>query len=471
MNLQKNNSLSIINTLPNEYLNNMKELLSKSDFELLIKSYDESSHQGIIINKNKINTNLIDKFTADFDLINIDKYTYEIRNKEYLLKNEKIGKNVFHHIGSFYVSEPSALRVIPKLDIKEDDIVLDLCAAPGGKSIQALMYLDEKKGGMLYANEIISSRCKILSSNLERVGFSNVVILNSDAKTLSGKFNNYFDKIIIDAPCSGEGMFRKYPYAIDEWSLSNVNMCAKRQKEIVSDAISMLKDGGMFSYSTCTFEVKEDEEIRDYILQNKNLSLVYEEKIFPFMNKGEGQYIAVFKKNGSACSDRSVNKFVFKNRISSILSKYKNIYFDFEKTYLRKSLLSENKYLLLINDNLYLSNKIALELDDDILYKNGILLGSINKNVFIPSHALSHYIESENFLNIIDFSNDINNVDKYLKGLEITVNKNEFTNNNTLINGYVLVCYNNLCIGLGKLSIKEDKLIIKNHYPKGLRNL
>ena len=471
MNQQKNkenNSLSIINYLPNEYLDNMAGLLSGSDFELLIKSYNEVPSQGIIINKNKTSSELINRLQSDFDLLNIDKYTYEIKNKEYLLKNEKIGKNVFHHIGSFYVSEPSALKVIPKLDINEDDKVLDLCAAPGGKSIQALMYLDEKKGGMLYANEIISSRCKILSSNLERVGFSNVVILNSDAKVLSSKFVNYFDKVIIDAPCSGEGMFRKYPYAINEWSISNVNMCAKRQEEIVSYAISMLKDGGVLSYSTCTFEVKEDEEIRDYILQNKNLSLVYEEKIFPFINKGEGQYIAIFKKDGALEKSEIDYKNVRKNNISD---NYKNIYLEFEKTYLKESLLNNNKYLSFANDNLFLCNKIDNKFDEKIVYRNGILLGSINKNIFMPSHALSHYVDSNNFLNKIDFSDDLENVEKYLKGLEINIKKNKFTNNEDLFNGYVLVCYNNLCIGLGKLNIKDDSFIIKNHYPKGLRNL
>ncbi len=459
-----------IGSLPIKYLENMNELLGERDFELLLNSYSSIPTQGIIINKKKISSILLDKFTEGLDLERIDKFTYEIHDKDYLLKNEKIGKNIYHHLGSFYVSEPSAMRVVPMLEIKEDDKVLDLCAAPGGKSVQALMYLDEAKGGILYANEIIPLRCKILSSNLERLGIGNVVILNSDAERLSKKFNDYFDKIIIDAPCSGEGMFRKYPYAIDEWSTAIVDMCAKRQKEIISCALPMLKEGGLLSYSTCTFEKAEDENIRDFILENKNYSLVYEEKIFPHMNKGEGQYIVIFKKSGEKSSNDTKDYYQdgAKNKISD---RFKKLYLDFEKAYLKKTILSGNNYLSVIGDNIYLSNKTDISLNENWVYKNGVFLGSVEKNIFIPSHALSHYIDAGNFVNKIDLTSDIDITEKYILGQEIKINKKNPLYSPLLMKGYILICYNNLGIGFGKASMVGDNYIIKNHYPKGLRNL
>lgn len=459
-----------INNLPIKYLENMNEILSSKDFELLLNSYSLMPTQGIIINKKKISKILLNKFIDGLDLDRLDKFTFEIHNKDYLLKNEKIGKNIYHHLGCFYVSEPSAIRVVPRLEIEEDDKVLDLCAAPGGKSVQALMYLDETKGGILYANEIVSSRCKILSSNLERIGIGNTVILNTDPITLSKKFNKYFDKIIVDAPCSGEGMFRKYPYAIDEWSDANVSMCAKRQKEIINCAMPMLKDGGLIAYSTCTFEKAEDEDIRDFILENKEFTLLYEEKIFPYMKKGEGQYIAIFKKIGDGTL-KSFSENFQNNTKTKISERFKNLYLEFEKAYLKKSIVTDNKYISVVGDNIYLSNKTDIALDDNFVYKNGILLGSVDKNIFTPSHALSHYIDSDNFVNKIDLSSDIDIAEKYILGQEIRIDKNNHLYSPLLMKGFILICYNNLGIGFGKASMVGDKYVIKNHYPKGLRNL
>lgn len=467
--MQENLSYDI-NNLPIKYLENMNELLSGKDFESLINSYSSIPTQGIIINKKKISTILLNKFIDGLDLTQLDRFTYEIHDKDYLLKNEKIGKNIYHHLGCFYVSEPSAMSIVPKLEIKEYDKVLDMCAAPGGKSVQSLMYLNEAKGGILYANEIISSRCKILSSNLERIGIGNTVILNTDPMSLKKKFYAYFDKIIVDAPCSGEGMFRKYPYAIDEWSNANVNMCSKRQKEIVACAMPMLKEGGLLSYSTCTFERSEDEDIRDFILENKEFTLVYEEKIFPFMNKGEGQYFAIFKKSCKGAyedfSEHQQNNI--KNKISD---KFKSLYLDFERAYLKKTLVTDNKYISVIGDNIYLSNKTDISLDENWVYKNGILLGCVEKNTFTPSHALSHYIDADNFINKIDLESDIEIAEKYILGQEIRINKGSPYYNPLFRKGYILICYNNLGIGFGKASMVGDNYVIKNHYPKGLRNL
>lgn len=264
------------------YLKRMKEQLSES-YDAYIKSLSEPETHGLILNTKKC------KVLPG--LTKINDYTYSYTDADTFN-----GKLVYHHLGAYYISEPSSMAVIPKLDIKESDKVLDLCAAPGGKSIQALMYLDEQKGGFLVANEIVVKRVKILSSNIERMGFNNVLITSNDAKTISEKFPNTFDKLIVDAPCSGEGMFRKDMEARDMWSENLVYECAKRQKEIVMYAVNTLKPGGLMSYSTCTFSKEEDEDIVEYI-KTLGFTLILEEKIYPHMSRGEGQYIAILKKN------------------------------------------------------------------------------------------------------------------------------------------------------------------------------
>ena len=459
---------SIKDKLPKAFIENMKGVLEPEKFQSFLDSFDDNSTSGIIINKNKINDFILGELTKLLDLKKLDKFTYKINNLDYILKIEKIGKTIYHHAGCFYVSEPSSMKVIPKLDIREDDKVLDLCAAPGGKSIQALMYLDEKKGGVLFSNEIVLSRCKILSSNLERISGLNLVILNLDPKDIAGSYSNYFDKVIVDAPCSGEGMFRKSEIAINEWSIENVNYCSIRQKEMLNNAFKCLKLGGTLLYSTCTFEIKEDEEIKNYILQTGNYELIYEEKIFTSEN-GEGQYFATFKKINNEVD--SSNSLKFKSKKDVLQPAHKKLYAKFEEDYLYKSLINDDSFITSVDGNLYLINKNINDLINSKIYKNGIFLGSIGKSEFIPSHALSHYIDIDNYKNKLDLSSNTKLVEDYLMGMEIIINNDDLEYNQNINKGYILLCYNNVAIGFGKAVISDRKIVIKNHYPKGLRNL
>ena len=459
---------SIKDKLPKAFIENMKGVLTDAELEHFLDNFDDDPTSGIIINKNKINNKILDELTKLLDLKKLDEYTYKICNLDYILKNEKIGKNIYHHAGCFYVSEPSAMKVIPKLDIKRDDKVLDLCSAPGGKSIQALMYLDVNSGGVLFSNEIILNRCKILSSNIERISSSNVVLLNLDPKDVASSYKNFFDKVIVDAPCSGEGMFRKSEVAINEWSIDNVNYCSVRQKEILNNAFKCLKLGGTLLYSTCTFEEKEDEEIKNYILQTGNYELIYEEKIFTSEN-GEGQYFAIFKKINNE-ADNS-NSLKFKSKKDVLLPAHKKLYAKFEEDYLYKSLINDDSFITSVDDNLYLINKNINDIINSKIYKNGIFLGSIVKKDFVPSHALSHYINIDNFKNKLDLSTNNKLAMDYLKGLEITIKDTDSKFSQNINKGYILLCYNNIALGFGKAIISDEKIVIKNHYPKGLRNL
>lgn len=277
------------------FLERMKEYLGSDEYEKFVASYSFRPQKAIIWNnKKKQNIKSLsynDKHKMQNNII------LQNEQKDILNDSEINGKNYLHHAGAIYISEPSATSVVEKLDIKPSDKVLDLCASPGGKSIQALNYLKEEDGGFLIANEIVVKRVKILSSNIERMGYKNVIILSETPKNISENFEGYFDKVIVDAPCSGEGLFRRDENAIKEWSLENVKVCAIRQKEILGEAYKCVKTGGKLLYSTCTFSKEEDEEVTEYFVTKHNdFKLIYEEKILPHMNKGEGQYIAVFEK-------------------------------------------------------------------------------------------------------------------------------------------------------------------------------
>ncbi|MBP3201882.1 MAG: hypothetical protein J6M39_09575 [Lachnospiraceae bacterium] len=296
----------MINRLKKEYLDRVRNELSDSEFDLYIKSFSEKETHGMTINFNKLKNSSIDlDYLIDkFDLIEIYKnndYGYYTYDKE-KLKDISVypGKNPLYHAGLYYIQEPSAASVLSNVTFNPSDVVLDLCASPGGKSIQTLYNLKGDCGGFLVANEIDKKRVKILDSNIERMGFDNFIILSESVDNLLNKFNDYFDKIIVDAPCSGEGMFRKSEDAVNQWSIELIKSCSKTQKKLIESAYHMLKSGGTLIYSTCTFSKEEDEEVIDYILNKyQDLKLVKMEKIYPFNSIGEGQFYAILYKEGN----------------------------------------------------------------------------------------------------------------------------------------------------------------------------
>lgn len=245
--------------LPVEYVSRMKSLLGDeyADYEAELKNPPVKAFR---VNTDKISL-------EDFNKLNIfsgEKIPY-VENGFYL-NYPKIGNHPYHHAGMLYVQEPAAMAPAECLEINPDWAVLDMCAAPGGKSTQLKNKLGEK--GLLVSNEIIPSRCRILTSNIERLGLLNTVTTCMDSAKLAKSFPETFDLIMVDAPCSGEGMFRKEEIAIDEWSPQNVEKCALRQTEILENAVLCLKNGGYIIYATCTFSLEENEKVIDSFLQN-----------------------------------------------------------------------------------------------------------------------------------------------------------------------------------------------------------
>ena len=337
-------------------------------------------------------------------------------------------------------------------------MVLDLCAAPGGKSTQIAAFL--KGEGLLICNEYISSRAQILSENIERMGVSNACVTNESPDRLEQFFPAFFDKILVDAPCSGEGMFRKNPLACDEWSEENVKMCAKRQAWILDRAATMLLPGGRMVYSTCTFSKEEDEDqIEDFLTRHKEFKLEKLEKLMPHRIKGEGHFVAVLIKDGDASkirrgalNDPSLKENRTLNNMVSVWRSFAN------ETLTDKAIkrITEGKRYLSFGDNLYLTVSALPQLKGLKVVRPGLHLGSIKKDRFEPAHALALALSSEDVKKTYSLSSNDRLSLAYLSGETFSAQKEK---------GWYLICVDEFSMGWGKLAGG----IMKNHYPKGLR--
>ena len=296
--------------LPIEFSKRMKDILG-NDYDNYIESLNSSPVRGFRVNTDKISL-------EDFEKINVfsnDKIPY-VKNGLYF-DYDKIGNHPYHHAGMIYIQEPGAMAPAECVEIDPEWTILDMCAAPGGKSTQLKNKLGEN--GILVSNEIIPSRCKILTGNIERLGLRNCVTTCMDTSRLAMTFPQAFDLVMCDAPCSGEGMFRKEDVAIDEWSVENVIKCSERQSEILDNAAKLVKNGGYIVYATCTFSIEENEMVVDKFLLdhpefetlpvNENVisstvdgikfdgckceNISYARRFYPHISKGEGQFMAV----------------------------------------------------------------------------------------------------------------------------------------------------------------------------------
>jgi len=442
--------------LPEEFLNRMKSLLP--DYDNFIKSYDKSPVKSFFINTNKITEQ---EFIQNCNW-NIERCAEGWK----LLDDVKVGKTPEHHSGMIYMQELSAMMPTTFLPLNEDDWVIDLCASPGGKSIQVANRL---KRGLLVSNEIIKSRANILKSNIERMGLANVCVVNNEPKDFEKYFGGVFDAVVVDAPCSGEGMFRKDENARLNWSQANVDACAVRQLAILETANTLLSEGGYLLYSTCTFSVEENEMVvaefccrHDYDIvpleyngatqgvKINNLPTDRCLRFYPHRFDGEGQFVALLRKN------ESKNTFVKDKNFLKPLSKFPTE-FKLFKIFCESNLTDYQDILdrVIYNNGTiyYVSNKQIAESGVNLV-NCGVVVGEIVKNRFEPNHNLVTCF-GHRFKQSIEL--DEKSVYAYLKGETL----------NCDISGYVAVKYNGCVLGFGKAA--ED--VLKNHYPKGLRNV
>ena len=355
------------------------------------------------------------------------------------------------HAGCYYVQEASSMFVeqVLRTYITGPVVMLDLCAAPGGKSLKLLDKLNNT--GLLVSNDISISRANALLRNIERAGFSNYYVIAKDIIELEEHFPKYFDKILLDAPCSGEGMFRKDKALIESWKERDSEYFSPIQKRLIQACINMLKDGGKLIYSTCTFDVREDEEIIQYALDNNsNIKLLpiekydgfkdandgYGVKLFPHRIKGEGHYVCLLQKDGN--SHKRESRVMAKTDISFINELNKRFYDGiFEK----------------INDYIYFLKPINTK--GIRVLRSGLLLGKETKYGFEPSQQLAMNLKINEYNNVLNLKSSDNLVEKYLKGETIETNSN--------LNGMVLVCVDDCPLGFAK----AKNGVLKNKIDKG----
>ncbi|CEN80069.1 RsmF rRNA methyltransferase first C-terminal domain-containing protein [Paraclostridium sordellii] len=426
--------------LPQKFLDDMKEIL-KDEYEDFIKSYEEPKTTGLRVNTLKISKEDL----INLNLFKLNQIPWAEEGLYYDEKIDRPGKNPLHEAGAYYLQEPSAMSVVPRADIKENDKVLDMCAAPGGKSTYILSKLNDT--GLLVSNEINPIRIKALGENLERFGAKNCIITNTDSNNLRKVFNGYFDKVIIDAPCSGQGMFRKDEVAIKDWSYEKVLECQSIQREIIRDGYDMLKNEGILVYSTCTFAKEENENIiNEFIEENENAKLIEMHRVWPHKVKGEGHFVAKIQKlEDEDCKTKELKA----KRLGKEIKDYK----DFEKKFLNINI--GNKFDLR-GENLYLLPEESPDVKKLKVLRYGLHLGVLKKNRFEPSHALSHYLKLEDVKHVENLNLEEEHILNYLRGNTINTGQSR---------GWVLVAIEGIPIGWGK----ESNGVLKNHYPKGLR--
>ncbi|MBQ3053403.1 MAG: RsmF rRNA methyltransferase first C-terminal domain-containing protein [Clostridia bacterium] len=446
--------------LPTDFINRMKAMLSED-----YSAFEKAFFQGLPAKGVRVNTEKCKEIPSFLE--NAEKVPW--CNEGYYADTLNItGNHPYHMAGLLYFQEPSAMSVVSALNLQKGDYILDLCGAPGGKSTQAGIAL--MGSGLLIANEIVPSRAKILAENVTRMGLKNTIVTNESPEHLAERFPEFFDKIIVDAPCSGEGMFRKEPQAVTAWSINHTLSCSVRQQNIVDSALKMLKKGGRLIYSTCTFAPCENEGICHYILENypymhlantgldmlshgdeKYVQSPYDmsktRRIFPHKNKGEGHFLAVFEKEGK---EEKHNMEKPKKPSRELLDGIK-LYKEFEKASLNITL--EGSFAL-FGENLYIIPE-GISLDKIKAELFGFHLGMCKKGRFEPSYALALALKAEDFKNIADFSPQSETLHQYLLG--------------NVIEGEVKGWCGITCDGYPLGFAKGDGIRLKNHYPKHLR--
>ena len=463
-------------SLPEEFSERMKIRLGQ-EWEAFLEASSLPPKRGLRLNLQKAEANPdfpLEKWKENWKLEELVKDS----TREYLCDEEylqsigvQIGHNAYHEAGLYYIQDPSAMSVVPYMEIRPFDRCLDLCASPGGKSLQMADRLKTEECGILLSNEFIMERAKNLSKNVERMGYSHVAVSSCSAEELEAQFPAFFSRILVDAPCSGEGMFRKNPEAIADWSIEKVKQCAELQKDILSHALPMLREGGLLAYSTCTFSEEENEGMREWILdKHPELSFLEDRQLYFHNSVGEGQYFAIFRKRGNDLKREDVDT----SKLSMLWEKKAKKYFYYPS-----------------------SLKCFLSLP---LLRIGVAVLEEGKKGWEWSHSLSHAIDlpkwgealtklpeksvETKLLYRLSLAKEDRRVEAYLNGQEIAVEKEELRNflmadrkgngNSKKSNiegdkksdkGLVLCACDGLPLGFGYY--RNGRL--RNLYPKGIR--
>ena len=443
--------------LPQEFLSRMQKRLGTA-YPAFLRCYEQPPVKAV-------RANLLKVTAEEFALAPFAGERVPWAEGGFYTQAEGLGHTPAHHAGLFYAQEPSAMCAAPLLGAKPGERVLDLCAAPGGKTTQLAAAM--RGEGVLVANEYVFSRARILSQNVERLGIGNCAVVSADPAALARALPCYFDKVLVDAPCSGEGMFRKSPDAAREWTPDSPAACAARQAEILNSAFKMLKPGGVLVYSTCTLNAKENEEtvarvldahaniqlypIKAQIPQPKLLGVNASDaviegtvRIMPHLADGEGHFCARFlKTDGEVVRVKPLRRAkngAFDKAFTKFCAQYLNV---------------RPADDLFFGEYGYSAPPDCPDLDRLRVLRAGVQLGRLVKDRFEPSHSFALALTSDEIKNSLSFDEGAKELTAYLCGETLPC----------AFDGWATVCVNGLPFGWGKAS----NGVLKNHIPKGLR--
>lgn len=472
--------------LPAAFLDRMEGLLG-TEYGEFLRSYEQERHYGLRYNPLKASAEEFEK-KVPFAL----EPVRWAREGYYYQAKDQPGKHILHEAGAYYIQEPSAMAVTEILDPRPGEYILDLCAAPGGKSTHIAGRMAGE--GLLVSNEIIPARAKILSRNVERMGIKNCVVCNETPERMAAFFPNFFDRIVVDAPCSGEGMFRKDETAVTEWSEAHVSMCADRQYGIITEAARMLRPGGVLVYSTCTFAPEEDEGVVSRFVQEHEEFFIedvvhdgafvqgrrewvedpadgieHTMRLMPHKLKGEGHYIArlrrreIFsgscirweggtgeqqveaRRDGARKGDRHAG-LISPDGVGDFLTGELGLPADWTKRL--------DGVIQIFGEQIYLVPQAMVSMQGMKVVRAGLHLGTHKKNRIEPSHALAIALNIEETDRKMELTEQ--EAERYLRGESLSRVSGK---------GWILLTYMGYPLGFGKAVSGQ----VKNHYPKGLR--
>ena len=466
--------------LPEEFARKMQRLL-KEEYEDYLACYEEPRYYGLRVNTGKISVEGFQKICP----FSIEPIPWIPNGFYYDGEKEAPSRHPYYFAGLYYLQEPSAMTPASRLPVEPGDKVLDVCAAPGGKATELGARLAGE--GVLAANDISSSRAKGLLKNIEVFGVSNPLVLREEPGRLAGYFPEYFDKILIDAPCSGEGMFRKDRKMIKAWQEHGPGFFCNIQKSIIVQAASMLRPGGLMLYSTCTFDERENEQVVEHLLktcpqfqieeiegyegfcpgmpemtESRDEAFARTVRIFPHKMKGEGHYVALLRKGkaeearGGSALENGTLKRRLQGKGTSIRLPDELVRFLSD---VRRGL--DAGRFSIHGERVYYMPEELPDIKGIRFLRTGLLVGELKKNRFEPSQAFAMSLKKEEYRKTVDLSAEDERVSRYLKGETLEVGDLVGEGGK----GWNLVCVDGFPLGFGKLSGG----MLKNKYLPGWR--
>lgn len=451
--------------IPSKFLQRMEAFFSAPEYQAFTQALEAPAVRAFRVNTIKTTAERL------LPLLPFEAKPLGFAPNAFYATEEKVGALPAHHAGMLYMQDPSAISAVAAAEITEGLRVLDVCAAPGGKSTQLAAAIGD--GGVLVSNEYVPARCRILQGNIERMGASNTVVTNLAANALADFFGACFDFVLVDAPCSGEGMLRKYEVAGEEWSEENVELCAERQREILSHAAQCVAPGGRLLYSTCTFSLEENEQnVAHFLDTHPDFSLIPVDpavaavtadgicvggrdltacrRFYPHRSPGEGQFLALMARD-TASEKTSLPK---SNALPLTRTETATVAALFAETLTK----TPTGTLCRLRDSLFLAPDIPLPPSG--VFAAGVCIGTLQKNRIEPHHQF-YSAYGHLFCRQLHLTCNDPRIAQYLRGEEIDCP--ELQNEK---NGYACVFFEGAPLGGGKCVNGR----LKNHYPKGLRN-